>query len=977
MYAIAVRCIAGLALVAATHPAIAAVPRTGSYMAADTLTALPSANVHKPLRAVARVVWNQAAPPQAWHRLAATGAWQAAWDAATGVPRRIWGEGIAAPGTVASAAAAERFARNTLTAHIELLAPGSVAADFTLVSNAFDGEIRAVGFRQTARGHAVVGGQVSFLFKRDRLIVIGSEALPNVAIVAPMSSLARTAARTQAVAALRSAVSLFDAPVTPEGEDVVLPLISDDAVLGYRLVTPLTIDGGANGRYTGYVDATSGQIVAIRQRNLYATGTVRYRSVDRYPGRGRLDVAAARAHILVNGVATPTSQVGAVNWSPDAQATVQTSVDGDLTTIVNKAGDGRPASAQYPLDPGGQMVWDASGIIDDDAQVIAYVNINLAKEYVRAHLDSHMATLDEQLVVNVNIDQGCNAFFDGTAVNFFRSTARCENTARIQDVVFHEFGHRLHTAEIVSGVGGFDSAMSEGAADFFAATITGDSGMGRGFDFTNAPLRQLDPPDSEWMWPTDIGEIHHTGLIFAGVFWDLRKSFIASLGDEAGSELVNKLYIGALRYAVDIPSTLVAVLATDDDDGNLANGTPHECAIGAAFANHGLRAASGSVIAPGRLGNDARSTDIAVEIVGVAARCPSDQLVSVTLPWQANASGTVTSGTAEALSTDPDHFSAQLPLSPDQTLQFNVVAKFQIGSPLTLADNLADPDYELYVGRAKPLYCTDFEHEDPLTAGWTTATADGATSPWQWGIPTSGATDPHSAYSGDYILSLGLNQDYAPKQRSWVQMPEIDVGAYSDVRLQYRRYLAVEDGFYDQARITVNGAVAWQNRATANANASSINHVDREWRFHDVPVSSFLFDHKLRIGWSLTSDEGLNLGGWALDDVCIIANPASICGDGVKSPTEQCDTGLANADAPDACRTYCKLPSCGDGIVDTGEACDAGSAGSSGCSADCKAVVPAAAGGCSTTADDNRFWYLLGFATLAMRQRRQSRHQGR
>jgi len=93
-----------------------------------------------------------------------------------------------------------------------------------------------------------------------------------------------------------------------------------------------------------------------------------------------------------------------------------------------------------------------------------------------------------------------------------------------------------------------------------------------------------------------------------------------------------------------------------------------------------------------------------------------------------------------------------------------------------------------------------------------------------------------------------------------------------------------------------------------------------------VSLSAYVTDHKLHVSWDLKSDAGLQLGGWALDDVCIVANPQSICGDGIKQTYEFCDNGPANADIPDACRTDCQLPKCGDAIVDTGEQCDNGSA---------------------------------------------------
>jgi hypothetical protein len=940
------------------------------------LTAQPAAKLPKPLRSFARLRWDPSALGRTWQQFAATGSWQAMWDAATGVPRRIWGSGIAAPGSIASAATAERYARNVLRSHLELLAPGSSPSDFTLVSNSRNGDIRAVGFAQTSDGYPVLGGQVSFLFKRDRLFVIGSEALPHVPQLRAASALTLPVARTQMAASLRTAVSLPNAPVVAEAEVVVLPLIGEGSVLGYRLVAPLTIDGGAHGRFTGYMDLSTGQVVAVQQRNMYADGTVRYRGVDRYPGKGRTDVAASRAKVLIDGVPTTTSPLGAVSWGAAATVSVQTSVEGDLVKVINKA-DGVAASAQFSLAPGGALLWDASGNIDDDAQVAAYVDVNLAKEYVRTHFDPDLAALNDQLVVNVNLDQGCNAFFDGTALNFFRRTERCENTALVQDVVFHEFGHRLHAAEIVRGVGAFDPAMSEGAADFLAATITGDSGMGRGFNFTEAPLRDLDPPGSESIWPRDVGEIHRTGLIFGGTFWDLRKDLIASLGDTAGRALVNKLFIAALRYAIDIPSSLVAVLAADDDDGNLANGTPHEAAIRLAFGNHGLRAISGRITAPGRVDGSSPSTAIMVEVDGAPNSVASDRPVGATLSWQASPSGKLSGGSVEALRSGPNRFSAVLPLPLYEPVRFNVTVRFEAGLPLTLADNAADPDYQVYAGPTETLYCTDFENADPFASGWTTGTETQQPSQWQWGTPTSGPTDPHAAHSGSRVLALGLDRDYTPQEKSWVRMPDIDVGAYSDVRLQYWRYLAVEDGFFDQARITVNDATAWKNRAGTGAETTSIHHIDREWRFHDVPVSEYADGHTLRIAWNLNSDEGLNLGGWALDDVCIVANPTSICGDGVQSPTEQCDEGSANADTPNACRTFCKSPTCGDHIVDDAEECDDGRTGSAECSAECKGVADAAAGCCSAADSGGPGVLLLGgWVAAHFRRRRYSRRRG-
>jgi hypothetical protein len=489
-------------LLAATA-ADAAAPRAVLGMRAGALTAMPAAGVAKPLRAQRDVRWS-APSTAAWQKLAATGAWRAAWDRATGVPSRIWGSGIAAPGAMASAAVAERVARAALADHIALLAPGASPADFVLVSNSSDGDVRSVGFVQTYGGRVVVGGQISFRFKRDRLFVIGSEALPGVALPPQIQTrMSGAAFRDQAATALRRQLDLADAPVAPPGDEVVLPLVGDDAVLGYRVAVPITIDGGASGRYLAYGDPATGAILAVQQMNLYSTGTLLYHAIVRYPALPRVDQPAPRAHVLLDGAPQTTTATGQLTWDDAGSHTVTTAVVGDLVAVVNKGTSGTLASTPLVLAPGGQAVWDPSMVVEDDAQVQTYLNVNRGKDFARV-LDPLLPTLDSQITANVNINQDCNAFFDGKSVNFFHASTRCENTGRIQDVVLHEFGHSVHTAEIIPGVGAFDGAMSEGAADFFAVQITGDPGMGRGFFYTDQPLRAL---DCGKRWPQDIGEI--------------------------------------------------------------------------------------------------------------------------------------------------------------------------------------------------------------------------------------------------------------------------------------------------------------------------------------------------------------------------------------------------------------------------------------------------------------------------------------
>ncbi|MBK9031435.1 MAG: hypothetical protein IPL61_08875 [Myxococcales bacterium] len=114
------------------------------------------------------------------------GSWDATWDAATGVPLRVFGEGIAAPGSIASADVAADAAWRLLQEQLALLAPGARLDDFALVANTVHGGLhgnlpmRTVAFAQHHDGAPVIGGSVGFLFKNDRLFVISSTAAPRL-----------------------------------------------------------------------------------------------------------------------------------------------------------------------------------------------------------------------------------------------------------------------------------------------------------------------------------------------------------------------------------------------------------------------------------------------------------------------------------------------------------------------------------------------------------------------------------------------------------------------------------------------------------------------------------------------------------------------------------------------------------------------------------------------------------------------------
>ncbi len=140
------------------------------------------------LRVEPSVAYRAASPARAaaWSRLLTdTGdaRWHALWDEDTGAPLRVYGGFDRAPGAIASASVAEAHARAFLARHLDLIAPSVSADAFVLVADDLHGGMRTLGFAQQARVAGagfvrVVGAQVSFRYKNDRLFVLASEAAP-------------------------------------------------------------------------------------------------------------------------------------------------------------------------------------------------------------------------------------------------------------------------------------------------------------------------------------------------------------------------------------------------------------------------------------------------------------------------------------------------------------------------------------------------------------------------------------------------------------------------------------------------------------------------------------------------------------------------------------------------------------------------------------------------------------------------------
>lgn len=851
------------------------------------------------------------------------GRWRVTWDRDTRVPLRIWGSGISAPGSTSSAEAALKVARAMLRTHVDLLAPGAAPSDFVLAANVLSDGVRSVGFFQTKNGLPVEGGQVSFRFKNDRLVALASESFPHldVEIGRRISDDAASAAALRWMGERRG-----EGTVESVGTPRIRAVVRADGDIEAAHVIPVMIRTERPiGRWEVDVLASSGRPFARRQTLLFAAGEIRYRVPERHPRSGRIDAPAKRAQLVVDGAGFETDDDGIHTWTSSGAVTVRTGVVGPMVRVVNDAG--ATATTTFTLEDGAVAIWDESDDEIRDAQLTTFVAAREARDYVKA-IAPGLRFLDQQILATVNIADTCNAFSDGVTINFLRAGNDCENTGRLSDVVMHEYAHSIHAHAVIPGVGRFESALSEGASDFLPASITNDPGMGRGFFYTDDPLRHLDPAGREARWPEDRGEPHVTGLIYAGAMWDLRKLMIEKYGEEAGVALVDRLWYGVLQRSSDILTAYVEVLVGDDDDGDLANGTPNLCDITEVFRAHGLTDGAQAGLEIGQVSLDRFRVSIPVTDRGL---CPGIEIAGAQMTWALRGHDGV--GGRVEMTRNVDSFEATIPPQPEgEVLRYGVVLTMGSGERLHYPDNPADPLYESFIGEVTPIYCTDFEI-DPTEEGWTSeliqAGGRRARNEWEWGVPEDrGSGDPSEAYSGERVVGndLGLQGrgTYRRRQIEELVSPAIDAAGHQKVRLHYRRWLTVEDGDFDQAEIIAGGETLWANAASGTGD---VHHVDREWRFHDVDLTTAAAQGPVQVTFRLTSDENLQLGGWTLDDFCLMGwnGPVARCGDGALDHGELCDDG--NSLDGDGCQADCTdtpAAACGNGVVEGAEACDDG-----------------------------------------------------
>ena len=651
------------------------------------------------------------------------GDWRGFWNEATPSPHRAVGPSIALGLRSPDPAGVDRAVRTFVAGHADLFgAPALELVSLRLVRGTWYAR-----YRQTLRGVPVLFEDWEFrVGGNGRLMMFGADAhrIPATTITVPHL----TPAQARAAVGAGSAAPLEFDPGS--GEPLYLLPVETAGGTDYRLVYEVrTIQTAPPARIVTLVDAISGEIAWRHDMTRHAIGGNVSGQVHLTLPGDPLTSRPFEFEIVHVGNQTSDTTDAAGNYS--ANVTGSNKVTSQLAgpfCAVNRASGQDASFSQNAVNPATvNIVWSGANSLDSERD--GYYHVNQMHAYVRT-LDPGLTFLDYAMPCNVEVGGDvCNAFWDGAGVNFYAAGGGCPSMATLPDVIYHEYGHGVNDQlykQSGAPIGMLNGALHEGMADVVAAFVQDDPVVGQGFFGAGTVLRVL---DNTARWPADrSGDPHTTGLILAGAFWDLRESL--------GLPLATTLSHYAKYGHPDDPDDGVAMseyfletLVVDDDDADLANGTPHFAAINAAFNAHGIGSAYFLGITHQPLVDSPGPGPFTVTATLSYTPNPAHPFgaldpASATLHYSIN--GAAFTARPMTLAGPPDQYTAPIPAVSGAIVRYYLSVSDVQGGSRTDPDGA--PEFRTHVFIAGP-YTTALSADLETDPGWTVGGAgDGATT---------------------------------------------------------------------------------------------------------------------------------------------------------------------------------------------------------------------------------------------------------
>ncbi|MEP7011717.1 MAG: hypothetical protein ABJC13_15445 [Acidobacteriota bacterium] len=508
-------------------------------------------------------------------------------------------------------------------------------------------------------GWKVEGARVMFRINHGNMVQFGTEGVPPPGLAVPFPRLTQDEA-VQALASYIGGFSDLDAPVGAASLKMMTRAKIDTAAPerfqpgdGYGLLPVWELSfrrKGTVGTWRARIDALTGKVVEFGDVNEYAQAKGGVVLVQ--PSLGETSKPVPFTNISTGGFTNSAGVYTFTNAATTSSLTGQFVRPVDTCGAISLAADGlgnfdfSTSAASDCSTPG------FGGAGNTRSSRTQFYWVNRVKEVGRGWLPS-VAWLSAQLTTNVNLNQTCNAYWNGSTLNFFKSGGGCNNTGELPGVSLHEYGHGLDSND---GTGSPpENGSGETVGDWTASLATHLSCIGSGFlggncggygntctactgvrdidwakhtantpstpaNFTQTTCPQPNPNNPNYVGPCGANAIanatltkkregHCESYISSQALWDLANRDLPSPGTGGAWSISDRLWYLTRATTTSfftcntMPTTWTSdgcaagtlfrtFRVADDDDGNLSNGTPHGGAIFAAFNRHNIACAS-------------------------------------------------------------------------------------------------------------------------------------------------------------------------------------------------------------------------------------------------------------------------------------------------------------------------------------------------------------------------------------------------
>ncbi len=775
-----------------------------------------------------------------------------------------------------------------------------------------------VYFAQKVAGIPVHTGVVKMLVRNEPnfpLVLVAADVRPLDGFAATFDGVAPAPRQLDAEQFAGRAFDQFRMPPTISAVEPVVWAGVDNQATEPRLAIRFEAEGGtvfdpANYRRFLYItDPQTGQILHQENRILHQSisGTVEAR-VSTGIGAdicGDIIVEALPYAQVVRGGQTyfaDSTGFFSIPGTITAPTTLSGLIRGQFFVVNNQLGGNSESSVVVdPSAPEGvSLLHNASNASEiTRAEVNAYLHSNIVRDFALA-MNPQYPTIANQLQfpVNVNINENCNAFYNGSSINFYTSGGGCTNTA-VSTVVYHEYGHHLIA---VGGSG--QGQYGEGMSDSVAVVITDSPLLGVGFQNNcGVPLRNA---INTVQYPCD-GAIHSCGRLMSGCVWDTRNALVASgvsnYLDVIGSLTINSILLHTGTLVT--PQITIDFLTLDDDNGNILDGTPHYEQIDEGFSLHNMPAPPLALLAisypegvPSPVAPDG-STSFPVEVRPLSAT-PTG---AVQLRWRAAGSTSYTSVTCPPIGGD--RYLATIPASEcGGSGEFYLVASASGGGTTTSPPGgAAEPFTSFVATELVDTVVDDFSGNSGWTGGVPGDTASSGV--WVRVNPvgtTSGGTQvqPNAPFTGSACWVTGQHPGGGAGANdvdggiTTLLSPIFDLSEAGDgarILASYYRWFSNGRGAgpnTDVFRVDVSadGGSTWVNLETVGPTGPE---VDGGWFFREWDLASIVpITDSMRIRFVASDTDPQSLVEAAVDLFRLreircspTGNPADLNGDGV------------------------------------------------------------------------------------------------